>query len=173
MLRASIGRRGTARVALALASLVAWAALTLTTIALSLPPITTLAPLVVLAAGFESVFALHVGVERIGRYLQVYYETGPSEPPAWEHVAMAPKMATTPRVATDPLFGVLFLLAVAVNFLPVLLVGARVELLVVGIAHLALVTRIVMAHRFAATQRRADLAHISSIRGGTFPTPEL
>ena len=37
-------------------------------------PIATLLPLLVLASMFEAVFALHVGVERIGRYLQVFHE---------------------------------------------------------------------------------------------------
>ena len=37
-------------------------------------PLATLVPLLVLAAAFECVFALHVGIERVGRYLQVFYE---------------------------------------------------------------------------------------------------
>ena len=36
-------------------------------------PVATLLPLVLLAACFEAIFALHTGVERIGRYLQVFY----------------------------------------------------------------------------------------------------
>jgi hypothetical protein len=59
-----------------------------------------------LAAGFEAVFALHVGVERIGRYLQVFHEDA-GGPPAWERHAMAfgPPSAGG-RV--DPLFSGLF-----------------------------------------------------------------
>ena len=36
--------------------------------------LSTLVPLLVLAAGFEAIFALHTNVERIGRYLQVFHE---------------------------------------------------------------------------------------------------
>jgi len=38
--------------------------------------------------GFEAIHALHVGAERIGRYLQVYYEDAP-DAPRWETTAMA------------------------------------------------------------------------------------
>ena len=38
------------------------------------PPIITLIPLLVLATTFEITFALHTGVERIGRYIQVFFE---------------------------------------------------------------------------------------------------
>ncbi len=33
-------------------------------------------PLTVLVGGFEAVWTLHVGVERIGRFIQVSYESG-------------------------------------------------------------------------------------------------
>lgn len=45
----------------------------------------TLIPLLVLVTAFESVFALHVNVERIGRYLQVFHERAHA---GWEHVTM-------------------------------------------------------------------------------------
>ena len=87
-LRATIRERGTIRVCVFAAGLVAWAALTLATAVLATTPIATLLPLLALAAIFEAVFALHVGVERIGRYLQVYYETDETGA-RWEHAAMA------------------------------------------------------------------------------------
>ena len=57
------------------------------TAALASLPIAALLPLLVLAGVFEAVFALHTGVERIGRYIQVFFEA-PGER-AWEHTAMA------------------------------------------------------------------------------------
>ena len=66
-LRSTIRERGTARPWMALCGFVAWAALLLATAALSAPPVASIVPLLVLAAAFECVFALHVGVERIGR----------------------------------------------------------------------------------------------------------
>ncbi len=60
--------------------------------------------LAVLVAGFEAIHALHVGVERIGRYVQVYYEAG-SDGPRWETTAMAVGPAL-PGGGIDPLFTV-------------------------------------------------------------------
>ena len=79
-LRATIRERGTTRVWIALAGISAWAALTVATAAIAAFPVATLLPLLVLATAFEIVLALHVGVERIGRYLQVFYE----DTPGWE-----------------------------------------------------------------------------------------
>src|SRR2546430_17277057 len=86
-LRATVRQRGTARIWIFVTAIVAWAAATLATAALSAPPVATLLPLVVLAAAFEAVFALHVGVERIGRYLQVFFEAE-GESRRWEHAAI-------------------------------------------------------------------------------------
>ena len=76
-LRATIRERGTARVCIFAGGIVAWAAVTIATAAMASTPLATLLPLLVLAAAFEVVFALHIGVERIGRYLQVFHETDP------------------------------------------------------------------------------------------------
>ena len=75
-------------------------------------------PLVILAAGFEAIFALHTNVERIGRYLQVFHEAAGG----WEHVAMAFGQQG-PADAPDPLFVRLFIVAVGVNYLPAALLG--------------------------------------------------
>src|SRR6476646_471700 len=97
-LRATIRERGTARVWIFVAGLIGWAALVIATASLAALPIATLLPLLVLGAVFESMFSLHTGVERIGRYLQVFFEdralgaeavgTARSEG-GWEHTAMA------------------------------------------------------------------------------------
>src|SRR5438552_11434259 len=75
-LRATIRERGTARVWLFAGGIAVWAALAVTIGALSAPPVATLVPLLVLVAAFEGVYALHVGVERVGRYLEVFFEDG-------------------------------------------------------------------------------------------------
>src|SRR5947209_377037 len=73
-LRDTIRERGTTRVWVFIAGLAVWAALVIATAALAALPVATLLPLLVLAAVFEAVLSLHIGVERIGRYLQVYFE---------------------------------------------------------------------------------------------------
>src|SRR5215468_7039602 len=84
-LRATIRERGTARIWVFVIGIIAWGALITATAALASLPVATLLPLLVLVSVFEAVFSLHVGVERIGRYIQVFLEhdTG------WEHAAMA------------------------------------------------------------------------------------
>ena len=105
-LRTTIGQRGTAKTWIFVAGFVAWAGLTMATAALATLPIATFLPLLILAVTFEAVFSLHVGIERIGRYLQVFHE----DTTGWEHTAMAfgrPLKGT----GTDPLFVAHFLIA--------------------------------------------------------------
>ena len=71
-LRATISQRGSVRTCVFVAGLAAWALVSLATIFVSIPLITIL-PLVLLAGTFEAVFSLHVGVERIGRDLPVFF----------------------------------------------------------------------------------------------------
>ena len=70
-----------------------WAAL-LTAVLVWLPfPIAAAIPLLVLIVTFEAIRPLHFGAERIGRYLQVFYEEAGepgrtlAETPSWERVA--------------------------------------------------------------------------------------
>src|SRR5262245_24708088 len=86
-LRATIRERGTARLVVTTITFVSWAGLVTATCALNLPAVLGLVPLLVLTAGFEAGFAMHVGVERVGRFIQVRYE-GDAGLPAWEHAAM-------------------------------------------------------------------------------------
>lgn len=166
-LRATIRERGTRRVTLAVATLVSWAALAIASEVLVATPVSTLIPLSVLAIGFEAVFALHVGVERVGRYLQVEYE-GPPGAPAWEHTAM--RFGSVPAPAAgrvDPLFSTLFIFGVLLNMVPVLLAtvglpGGPLEFGVFGLVHLALIVRILRARAYAGRQRALDLAIISA-----------
>ena len=48
----------------------------------------TLVPFVVLAGTFEINFFIHTGVERIGRYIQVFYEEARGRS-GWETTAMS------------------------------------------------------------------------------------
>ena len=160
-LRATIRERGTARVWVFVFGVAAWAALTVATAALAAPPLGSLVPLLVLVAAFEAVLALHVGVERIGRYLQVAHE---SDGTGWEHAAMRfgrPAGAA----ATDALFAVPFALAAALNLVPALLAGpTREELIFVAGAHALFLLRIVVARGAAKRQRAIDLARFTEIQ---------
>jgi hypothetical protein len=162
-LRDTIRGRGTARVCLVVAGVFAWAALTAATAALSSTPVAVLLPLLMLAAVFEAVYALHVGVERIGRYLQVFYEQAP-DPPRWEHAAMA--FGRPPGAATaDPLFVALFILAALFNLAPALMLQPiRAELLFVGGAHALFALRIIVAKQTATKQRAIDLERFQQLR---------
>ena len=174
-LRATIRERGSIRVCVFAGGIAAWAAVTIATAALASSPVATLLPLLVLASIFEAVFALHVGVERIGRYLQVFHETdddaGGSErtagrggPHGWEHAAMAfgrPSGAATP----DALFTVPFFLAALFNVVPALIVQpTRVELVFVGGAHALFVLRLFVARQAAGKQRAIDLERFRQLK---------
>jgi hypothetical protein len=165
-LRATIRERGTARVVLLPIAVAAWAAIAvassaMTTVAVSL---STLLPLMVLAAGFEAVFALHVTVERIGRYLQTFHERGDG----WEQIAMD-FGSRFPRTGPDPLSARVFILSTSVNFFPAALGGEAWEIVVIAVCHLAFVYRIRMAQAFARRQRADDLARFESLRADRQP----
>lgn len=159
-LRATIRERGTVRMVLLPVSLALWAGAAIATTAAVALPIAALVPLVVLAAGFEAIYALHVNVERIGRYLQVFHE---ADPDGWEHVALA-FGKRFPGRSPDALFSGLFLIATALNYLPVALGGTTVELGVAGVLHLLLAVHIGTARRRAALQRQQDLERFEIIR---------
>jgi fatty acid desaturase len=161
-LRATIRERGTARMVLLPIAIGLWAAAAIATTAVVALPIAALGPLVVLAAGFESIYTLHLNVERIGRYLQVFHERDGG----WEHVAMAFGQRY-PRGGPDALFSAIFLIATALNYLPVALGGAPPELIVAGVLHLLLALRIGTARRRVAQQRRVDLERFQASRNGS------
>lgn len=160
-LRATIRERGTARMVLGPIIFMGWAAVAIATASVITVALSTLVPLMVLAAGFETVFALHANVERIGRYLQVFHEEGAG----WEHVAME-FGRRFPAGGPDPLFGRLFVIAVSVNFIPAALGGTPIELGLLAILHVALVVRIRTARTWAARQRATDLEHFAALRSG-------
>ena len=161
-LRATIRERGSARVYVFVIGFVAWGALAVATASLTSIPVASLLPLLVLAAVFEAVFALHVGVERVGRYLQVFHETGDGA--AWERTAMAfgrPKGAAV----ADGLFTMPFLLAALFNIMPALIAQPTpAEIVFVVGAHALFVLRIAVARAAAARQRVVDLERFRQLK---------
>jgi hypothetical protein len=159
-LRATIQQRGTARMVVVPLTFVGWAATAVATAAVITVAVSTLVPLLILVAGFESVFALHVNVERIGRYLQVFHE----DEGGWETVSARFGRGAASR-APDPLFGRLFVLATSVNFLPAALGWENIpELVVLAVLHILFINRIRLARLFAASQRDKDLAAFLTVR---------
>ena len=119
-------------------------------------PLASVFPLAILVAGFEAIHALHVGAERIGRYLQVFYE-GADNGPRWETTAMAVGPAL-PGGGIDPLFTVVFAGAAVLNALAAILPQpTTVELAAVGALHGAFLVRVVRARMAAARQRAVEL----------------
>ena len=86
-LRRTVAGRGTARMVIMPVTCAVWATLAVVLFLFGQVPTTSLLPLAVLVGGFEAIHALHVGAERIGRYLQVKYEAG-ADGPQWETAAM-------------------------------------------------------------------------------------
>jgi hypothetical protein len=167
-LRQTIALRGTVRIALLPVTVIAWATLTVTLLLFSELPIGALLPLAVLVGGFEAIHALHVGAERIGRYLQVFYEGDPTSP-RWETTAMAVGPAL-PGGGIDPLFTVVFGVATMINLLPALLPQPTpVELGVIGALHAAFLLRVVRARGAAARQRAVELESFRALKS---PQPE-
>src|SRR5262249_40472562 len=133
-------------------------ALTVATTATSGPPVATLIPLVVLAATFEGVFALHVGVERIGRYLETQFDD------EWEKAAMAfGRPVGAARI--DPLFTVFCIVAAGINVLPALIAGPTPpELIFVAGGHALFLLRVTVARQRASRQRAIDLERFQQLK---------
>jgi hypothetical protein len=154
-LRATIRERGTARLCAVLVGLIAWSALIMTLLLAGLKGITTLVPLLVLVATFEINFFIHTGVERIGRYIQVFYEERVGTI-GWETIAM--NYGAKFPSGLDPLFSIVFAAATSLNFFTLLLVTDRPGASALSlVAHLAFAYRIVSAKKRAALQRALDL----------------
>lgn len=160
-LRATIRERGTARMILLPVTFGVWAGVAIATTAAIQLPVAALLPLLVLAAGFEAIYALHINVERIGRYLQVFHEPDGG----WEHVAMTFGQRFPGR-GPDALFSTLFLMATALNYLPVALGGTTPELVACGLLHLVLAVYIGTARSRATAHRKVDLERFEAIKQG-------
>ncbi len=173
-LRATIQQRGSVRTITFLATMIGWAALLLTALlSTAESPFVLLLPLLVLAAGFEAVLQIHIGVERVGRYVQVAYEerrgaAGGDSGAAvagWETTAMSYGRAYR-SAGSDSLFSPMFLLADGVNVLW-LLFGTGNPFGSFGPAvlavHVVFGARVVLARRSAARQRAEDLVRFRAL----------
>jgi len=168
-LRSTIASRGTVRMVLAPIVVIAWASLAIIVVLFGDLPVAALPPLAILVAGFESINALHVGVERIGRFLQVFYESTPGAP-EWETTAMA----AAPRLrgsGVDPLFTVVFAAAAILNMTTALVPEPTpLESLVIGGFHTAFLVRIARARQMAGSQRARDLRAYQEARSAARDT---
>ncbi len=155
-LRATIGARGTARQAIVVAGTVCWAALVIVLVTFSALPVETLISLTAVASVFEVSFAMHTGVERIGRYLQVFHESS-EETARWESIAMSHGALFT-NVGVDALFTPVFTVAVVLNLIPAMAAGSfAADTGVVVLVHVLYLARIWQARTHARSQRAADL----------------
>jgi hypothetical protein len=169
VLRRTIAARGALRPVLALAGTVIWAALLIAVLALLPYPVAAAIPLLVLVVTFEVIRPLHFGAERIGRYLQVFYEEegdpgrSLTDTPSWERVAMS--FGAVPGVGGHPLFVPVFFLATAANYLAVILPGpVAIELAVMAVPHLAFLAWLVAADRAMRNQRATELTRLRGMR---------
>jgi hypothetical protein len=165
VLRQTISVRGTVRMALLPVTVIGWTSITAALLpgGTTLQPMLSLVSLSVLIGGFEAIHALNVGVERIGRYLQVYYE-GIPDGPTWETTAMAVGPGL-PGGGIDPLFTVVFAALAGLNLALVFpeLHGIRAYVVVLPV-HAIFWIRVGRARWAAAGQRAMDLETFRAIK---------
>jgi hypothetical protein len=169
VLRRTIAQRGALRHILFVVGTGIWAAV-LTVVLVWLPyPLAFLVPLLTLLAAFEAIRPLHFGAERIGRYLQVFYEeTGePERPlhdtPSWERVAM--RFGAVPGVGGHPLFLPVFVLATAVNFMAAIHHRPGfLEHILLSIIHAGFGAWMLSAHGAMKKQREIELNRMRHLR---------
>jgi hypothetical protein len=168
-LRETIRTRGTIRPIAFLIGIVAWAGVLTAVLTWLANPVASVVPLLILAATFEVIRSLHLGVERIGRYIQVYFEersggSAPTTPPAWEHAAMA-FGPSVPGAGAHPYFLPVFITATFVNFLAVLFPGpVLVELVTLTVPHVGLVIWLLYCDAGMRKQRAQELARFRELR---------
>ena len=168
VLRRTIAHRGALRPILALSGIGLWALVLIAVLSLLPYPVASAIPLLVLTATFETIRPLHFGAERIGRYVQVFYEEAGqpdralTDIPAWERVAMS--FGHVPGVGGHPLFVPIFFLATAVNYAAVLIPNpVPVEWAVMAVPHLAFLAWLAAAHRAMTMQRATELARMRAL----------
>lgn len=161
-LRAVIRERGSLKTVLFLVTMAVWSVVGVLVAAFISLPLASLVPLILIAAGFEAVHQLHVGAERIGRYLFVRYESesarrAPGSPPLWEGAIAAFTAGHRPSTRpADALFAFIFAAAVGLNFLIGALGATAAEVIGIGAAHALVIARIFIARRAASHQRAED-----------------
>ena len=166
VLRQTIAARGTVRMILLPVTVIGWTSITAALLqGLTVPGLLPLVPLSVLIAGFEAIHALNVGVERIGRYLQVYYE-GRVDGPMWETTAMSVGPGL-PGGGIDPLFAVVFIAVSALNLaLAAPELRTMTEIVTIVPVHAIFWIRVIRARGAAARQRAVDLETYRAVKSG-------
>jgi len=170
VLRRTIAQRGALRHILFVIGITVWA-VTATAVLVWLPdhPVAWLIPLLVLVATFEAIRPLHFGAERIGRYLQVFFEEAgePERPlrdtPSWERVAM--RFGAVPGVGGHPLFVPSFCLATVVNLFVAFQPAGLADRIFVNILHGAFIAWLFSAHRAMKKQREIELERMRHLLG--------
>ena len=171
-LRETIRSRGGLRPIAFVSGIAGWAAVLVAILAWVPTPLASVVPLLVLLAMFEVIRALHLGVERIGRYVQVFFEetgsgSAPTTPPAWEHTAMA-FGPSVPGAGVHPYFLPVFFMAIAVNFLAVVFPGpVMVELATLAVPHAAFVIWVIYCDLGMRKQRDSELARFRALRAAS------
>jgi len=152
VLRVTIQQRGTARMVMIPLIFIGWAATAVATAAVITVAVSTLVPLLILVAGFEAVFALHVNVERISDYLKAIH----ADEGGWQEADFYHRSG---RKGPDPLFSRVFVLATSVNFLPAALGWENLpELTILAVLHLLFINRVRLGRAFAATENAEKAA---------------
>lgn len=170
VLRATIAARGHLRFGLFLGGLATWAVVLTALLAWLPQPVLMLIPLQLLVGSFEAIRALHFGVERIGRYIQVFFEDPADDgrarlsPPAWE-TAVAQVGGRLPGATGHPLFIPVFSAATVLNLLAVVLpLPEPEEWLPIMALHAAFVGWMLHVDRGVRAQRAHDEARFRVIR---------
>jgi hypothetical protein len=168
VLRRTIAARGSLRAVLLVAGIAIWAGILVAVIAWIPYPVAAAIPLLVLVATFEGIRPLHFGAERIGRYLQVFYEEAGqperplSETPSWERVAM--RLGKVPGVGGHPLFVPVFFLATVTNYVAVIVPGpVPIEMGAMAVPHAAMLWWLLSADRAMRSQREIELQEFRRI----------
>jgi hypothetical protein len=174
VLRKTIADRGALRPILVLGGFGIWGLLLVAVLTLLPFPVAATIPLLALAVTFEVIRPLHFGAERIGRYLQVFYEEAGdpgrslADTPSWERIAMS--FGAVPGVGGHPLFVPAFFMATAINYLAVVLPGpVAIELGAMALPHLAFIAWLVATDRAMRRQRAIELARMRDLHQRTQP----
>ena len=168
-LRETIRARAGARPWAVLAGISAWAGLLMSVLIWLPNPIVAVVPLLVLLTTFEVTRSLHQTVERIGRYLQAFYEEHAGADaalttPAWERTAML-LGPTVPGAGGHPFFLVVFLLATLINFLAVILPAPMtIEIATLALPHAAFIIWLLYCDRRMRRQRATELARYRALK---------
>lgn len=175
ILRRTIAQRGSLRPILTLAGMGTWAAALIAVLALMPYPVAAAIPLLLLTVTFEVIRPLHFGAERIGRYLQVFYEEGDdrnrslADTPAWERIAM--RFSSVPGVGGHPLFVPLFFFAALIDIFLFASMTApnRLESVFVTGLHGMFIAWMFITDRAMRKQRDADLARLRELHSHQNP----